>query len=207
MRIQHPSLLRRLSTHLLLVAALSALPLALQAADKDHEGHPHAKHDHETHGHEDHDHEGHREQGVHVHGEGRLTLAIGENRIDVALSLPADSAFGFEHAPTNAAETATVSQTLGKLKDARTWLGGLSGCEIKESSLEDPFAAGNQGAGGTHRDLEGSWSLQCKSLPAAIDVGLFGVLDRLEHLDVEWVTDQGAGALEMSPDLQRLQLP
>lgn len=207
MRIQHPFSLRRSYVLWSLVAAFSALPLALQAADKEHEGHDHGKHDHEQHGHEGHGPAGHREHAVHVHGEGRLTLAISENRIDVALSLPADSAFGFEHPPTSAAETATVDKILGQLKDATAWLGGLSTCKTVESSLANPFALADNGAKDTHRDLEGSWSLDCNSLPAAIDVTLFGVLDRLEHLDVEWVSDKGAGALEMSRDLQRLQLP
>jgi hypothetical protein len=189
-----------------MAVALATLPAALLAAEDDHAGHSHAGHDH--HGKGDHaDNGGHREQGVHVHGEGRLTIAISEHRVDVALSLPADSAFGFEHAPTSAAETAAVANTLEKLRDARQWLGGLADCETAESSLADPFAADDKRKHDTHRDLEGSWTLTCKHLPEAIDVGLFGRLDKLERLDVEWVTDKGAGALEMSPDVQQLKLP
>lgn len=195
------------------ILATSALcwPTAATAASPASDGHSHHshdghhKHDHDTH--HKHDHDGHREHGVHVHGEGRLTLAVTDSTLEVALTLPADSAFGFEHKPTNDAESVAVSKALNQLGNAADWLDGVKECSVTRSSLPDPFATATKSKDEGHRDLEGSWTLDCKAAPVSLDVRLFSLLPRLKKLDVEWMTDKGAGAIEMSPDNTRLSLP
>ena len=54
--------------------------------------------------------------GAHEHGIARLGLAVDGTRLTVDLELPAESVFGFEHAPRSAQERATVAEALDRLR-------------------------------------------------------------------------------------------
>ena len=54
--------------------------------------------------------------GAHEHGIARLGLAVDGTRLTVDLQLPAESVFGFEHAPRSAQERATAAEALDRLR-------------------------------------------------------------------------------------------
>ncbi len=54
--------------------------------------------------------------GAHEHGIARMGLAVDGTRLTVDLQLPAESVFGFEHAPRSAEERAAVAEALDRLR-------------------------------------------------------------------------------------------
>ena len=61
--------------------------------------------------------ETHRGHGAHVHGLGKLDLAQEGPELHLRLESPAANLVGFEHAPRDAAERATLEQAVAALKD------------------------------------------------------------------------------------------
>ena len=54
--------------------------------------------------------EEHRQLGAHVHGHGRLNIAIEGNTISMELEVPGMDIVGFEHEPSTPEQKAAVAQ-------------------------------------------------------------------------------------------------
>ncbi len=79
----------------------------------------------------------HREHGPHKHGVGSLNLVVDGNVVEIELESPAVNIVGFEHAPTDAAERATLDRAVATLKDGERLFGfpAAAGCRLTESSV------------------------------------------------------------------------
>ncbi len=67
----------------------------------------------------------------HVHGEGQLDVAMeADGAVMVLLSLPGDTAVGFEHAPRDAQQREQIESARAVLSDSTRWLGwpAAAGC-------------------------------------------------------------------------------
>lgn len=84
----------------------------------------------------------HREAGAHVHGSGTLDIAIEDQRLTLALSVPAFDLVGFEHAPTTKAQELAVERARAQLQEAdRLWgFPAAASCstEAIETTLLEP---------------------------------------------------------------------
>jgi hypothetical protein len=139
----------------------------------------------------------HREHGPHVHGVGQLNVVLDGNTLEIGLDGPAANLIGFEHAPRDAAERATLEQTVAHLRDAAAvfTLPSAAACRAEAVQLEsslldhetgeehhgdrhdhgapaDHDGDGHDHDGGEehhhHADLEATWRFRCER-PAALD--------------------------------------
>ncbi|EIC19405.1 DUF2796 domain-containing protein [Thiorhodovibrio frisius] len=119
----------------LLLFTLASTPMSgtLLAAE-DPEEHDHGaahEHDHDQHGHT------HRQQDAHVHGIGRLNLALDGPALHLELISPAANLVGFEHPPTTATDQAKLAAAVAILEDgARLFqLNPSARCELRDSVI------------------------------------------------------------------------
>lgn len=77
-------------------------------------------------------------QSVHVHGEGRLNIAIDGNRIFMELKSPGADIVGFEHEARSNGEKAAVNQALAQLGDPMLLMRfeADADCEVRRASAE-----------------------------------------------------------------------
>lgn len=79
----------------------------------------------------------HRQHGPHEHGVGSLNLVVDGNVVEIELESPAINIVGFEHAPKDAAERATLDRAVATLKDGERLFGlpAAAGCRLTGSSV------------------------------------------------------------------------
>ncbi len=77
-------------------------------------------------------------QSAHVHGEGRVNIAIDGNNIFIALESPGADIVGFEHEARTSDEKAAVTQALAKLGDPMLLMrfAADANCEVRRASSE-----------------------------------------------------------------------
>ena len=94
----------------------------------------------EHHGHDEHK-EGHAEteqHGAHEHGAARLTLAVTEQGLEIALESPAANLLGFEHMPSSDADKATLAAAVKTLNGAdKIFLANAAaGCKAVSTDID-----------------------------------------------------------------------
>lgn len=79
--------------------------------------------------------------GAHEHGIARLGLAVDGTRITMNLQVPAESVYGFEHAPQSDEERQTATAALAALRTGASNLlvfPADAGCTLEASEVEAP---------------------------------------------------------------------
>lgn len=149
-------------------------------------------------------------QHKHVHGEGRLDVAIDKNAITLNLELPLDVAVGFERPPKNDKEKAALLAADKTLKDAAAlWLPTpAANCTVQSTQVQVPFTGGDDKHGHHahegethHADIDASYVFHCAS-PAAlksVETTLFKNFKRLYRLEAQRVGPAGQGAARLTP--------
>jgi hypothetical protein len=105
------------------------------------------------------------QHGAHTHGKAELNLVLNADREIVAeLISPAESVYGFEHAPRNAKEEEQMKAGLKRLRSSLSTMLVLekkAGCSVTEI-VEDSYVGAvesdhhhDEGSSGTHKHHEG----------------------------------------------------
>jgi hypothetical protein len=133
----------------------------------------------------------------HVHGEGRLDVAVDQGHLSLNLMLPLDAAVGFERKPKNDKEKATLEAAEKTLKDAGLlWAVNLSArCQLVSVQVSLPKLDGG------HADIDASYAYRCAN-PSdlkTIETSLFKSFKRLYRLEVQHVSAKGQGAVRLTP--------
>jgi len=137
-------------------------------------------------------------QKAHVHGEGKLDVAIEKDTITLNLELPLDAAVGFERAPKNDKEKAALASMEKTLKDAGSlWLPtAAASCSVQTAEVVMP-----KFDGGEHADADARYVFRCAS-PAAlksIETSIFKSFKRLYRLEAQRVGPSGQGKQRLTP--------
>jgi hypothetical protein len=136
-------------------------------------------------------------QHKHVHGEGRLDLAIVRDTVTLDLELPLDAVVGFERAPKSAKEQAALAAAEKTLKDAAAlWLPSpVADCKVEAATVGMPQF------GGGHVDIDANYVFRCKNPVAlkGIETTLFDSFKRLYRLEVQRTGPGGQGAQRLAP--------
>lgn len=166
--------------------------------------------------HDEHEHESdHREHGAHVHGEGKMTLAIEGSTVEILFESPAESIFGFEHAPTDSTEKATLEKALRRLSTPDTLFdfGKKAGCKNSMQQVTSPFADANKSAEhhshAEHADIDAEYTFICTH-PGdikTIDVQLFVAFPALHSITLDYVTEKSQGSKVLNPEHHQLEVP
>ncbi len=183
----------RLSTLPLLLLSLACLP-AMAADDA-------------------HDHHGNHP--AHVHGVGKLDVALEGNTLTLHLDTPLINLVGFEHAANSGKDKDTVRAAAKTLREVgRIFVTDAAAqCKPAEIQLESAVlapellgektpASAQDAAGDGHADLDGDFTLVCASPGAlnTVDVsGLFAAFPGFQRIDVQLATPKKQGAVQLVP--------
>ncbi len=137
-------------------------------------------------------------QHKHVHGEGKLDVAIDQDTVTLNLELPLDAVVGFERAPKTDKEKAALAAAEKSLKDAAAlWLPTpAANCAVQSVAVEMP-----KFDGGEHADAVARHVFRCAN-PAAlkgIETTLFKQFKRLYRLETQRAGPSGQGAQRLTP--------
>lgn len=162
--------------------------------------------------------EEHMEQhGVHEHGVATLSIAVGDEGLEIMLETPAVNLLGFEHAASTVEEKQQLADIKARLEagDELFSINAESDCGLKDvevsSALMGDAAQEEAGSGHeqadegeeAHHDVDAVWSYVCTK-PAelkAIAVKLFSAFPQgFQKINAEWVSDQGASAQALDKD-------
>jgi hypothetical protein len=145
---------------------------------------------------------------AHVHGEGRLDVAIDKEQITLNLELPLDAAVGFERAPKNDKEKAALAATEKMLKDAAALFvpTAAANCTAVSTDIKVPNLGGDGKHDHAHEgeehhaDIDASYVFRCAN-PAAlkgIETTIFKSFQRLYRLEVQRAGPSGQGAMRLT---------
>ena len=168
--------------------------------------------------------------GAHEHGIARLGLAVDGTLLTIDLQLPAESVFGFDHAPRSAEERAIAAEALDRLRTGSARLIAFpdgATCALDSAEVEAPEGmeedqagedqhaqedAGHQheedagheheeDAGLQHTDVRLLASLTCSREPIGpASLRFADLLPRVEQGDLTVFTAAGEAAGRVAPD-------
>ena len=159
--------------------------------------------------------------GAHEHGIARLGLAVDGTRVTIDLELPAESVFGFEHAPRSAQERATAAEALDRLRTGSARLIALpegAACALDSAEVQAPEGAEDDHAGEdehaheedehthedesiVHEDVHLLASLTCSREPIGpASLRFADLLPDVVQVDLTVFTAAGEAAGRVAPD-------
>lgn len=135
---------------------------------------------------------------AHVHGEGKLDVAIVGDTVTLTLELPLDAVTGFERAPRNDKEKAALADAEKLFNDAAALFvpTPAAACAVQSVEVGMP-----KFANGEHADVDARYVFRCAN-PAAlkgIETALFKHFKRLYRLETQRVGPTGQGAQRLTP--------
>lgn len=172
------------------IPALALLLISSPVLAQDHHGHGHA----------------------HVHGVAKLEVAVEGADINLHLESPLEGVLGFEHAPGNDKERATVAQMRKTMANGGALFAPTTAaqCKFVESKLEAPSLeskpAGKSDTHEEHGDLNADFRFTCAQ-PAkltGVEVRLFEAFPKLRRIDAQVVSGKGQKALRLSSKMRFL---
>lgn len=135
---------------------------------------------------------------AHVHGEGRLDVAIEKDGITLNLELPLDVVVGFERAPKNDKERAALAEAATALGDAAAlWQPTpAANCTVQAANVALPKFDGS-----AHADVDARYVFRCAN-PAALKgmaTTLFTRFKRLYRVETQRVGPTGQARQRLTP--------
>src|SRR6516162_4732569 len=81
--------------------------------------------------------EQHRQLGAHVHGHGRLNIAIEGKKLSMELEVPGADIVGFEHEPSTAEQRAALAEAKARLANASMLFAPepKAGCTLEQAKV------------------------------------------------------------------------
>jgi Protein of unknown function (DUF2796) len=167
--------------------------------------------------------EEHRQLGAHVHGHGRLNIAIEGKKVSMELEVPGADIVGFEHEPSTPEQRAAVAQAKAKLANALVLFGpeAKAGCELDQVKVstkaghedehehEAQAPAGHEDeAAHRHSEFHAEYTLSCSSPSrlTSMTFGYFNAFAGAQELDVSVIAPKGQSSFEVKRDKPSLDL-
>ncbi len=170
-----------------------------------------------------------RQHGSHVHGVGKLNVALDGNDLILELRSPAANIVGFEHAPENEQQTQEVHEAIELLKEGEKLfaLTAKAQCSLHEAHVDNDMVKGHHeeheahhqehedshsekdhADGSDHSEFEATYHFECGDPDSlkAIDVRLFSHFPGFEELEVQLLTPKRQTAVELTPKKFQISL-
>lgn len=150
-----------------------------------------------------------QELSSHVHGSAELNVAIAGNQLQLEFISPAMNLFGFERAPSSAAEAELIERIMSELLTAE-WLVGdaLSHCKASLVALESPEFTHNHSHGDeSHGNLRAQYRFDCPiKLANELSLNAFFSFEGIREITVQWVSETKQGLASLTPNSTKLIL-
>lgn len=138
----------------------------------------------------------------HVHGAGRIDVAIEAGKIEVELELPLDTLVGFERAPRNEKERAALEAAAATLRDGAGLFLPAAGaaCKLTDATVTVPFAGDTAAGGHGHADVDAHYVFECVNAgTGSLETALFRKFPRLYRLELQRVGPKGQAGGRLTP--------
>lgn len=139
----------------------------------------------------------------HVHGAGRIDVAIEAGKIEVELELPLDTLVGFERAPRSEKERAALEAAAATLRDGAGLFLPAAGaaCKLTETTVSMPFAGETPAASHGHADADARYVFECVNAggTGSLETALFRKFPRLYRLELQRVGPKGQAGGRLTP--------
>ncbi len=171
--------------------------------------------------------EARREVAPHVHGEGKLAVAIEGGTVSMELEAPAKDIIGFEHAPKTAKEKKLVADAKARFTDGGKLFALPSQAQCKQTSVatelhglagpkagkghshgKHTHAKADAGGGAQHAEFRVTYVFACNT-PAALktlDLAYFAAFKGAEKLEVSLIGPKGQASMEASREKPSVDL-
>ena len=173
--------------------------------------------------------EEHRQLGAHVHGHGRLNIAVDGKKVLIGLEVPGADIVGFEHEPATPEQKAAIPNAKAKLANGLALFQpeAKAHCELEQVkvSLEagheeehehgTPAPAAAQAPAGKpeeesghHAEFHAEYELSCSapSRLTSMTFEYFNVFAGAQELDVSVISPKGQSSFEVKRDKPSLDL-
>jgi hypothetical protein len=156
---------------------------------------------------------------AHVHGVGKLDVALDGHTLSLHLDSPLVNLIGFEHAAQSPSDRKSAQNMAATLRNAsRVFVtSAAAACKVSQvklvSAAIDPVLLGEATAAPDHHedhdghaDLDADFSFQCDNPERlqTIDVRLFDAFKGFVSIDVQLVTAKRQGAARLTPSSSRI---
>jgi len=166
--------------------------------------------------------EDHRQLGAHVHGHGRLNIAIEGRKVSMELEVPGADIVGFEHEPSTPEQKAAVVEAKAKLANALALFvpPAQAGCEVTSAKVsveaehehgdehEHHHDAKEEEEGHHHSEFHAEYELQCQSASqlTSLTFDYFRAFPGGQELDIAFIGPKGQSSFEVTRDKPTLDL-
>lgn len=160
---------------------------------------------------------------AHVHGIGRLDVALDGKTLSLHLDSPLGNLIGVEHTVSSAKDRQAAQDMAKTLRNAAAMFVTTPAAECRLGSVRlasaaiEPALLGETAAGGTasradqdgHADLDADFHFQCAQPGKLqrIDVKLFDAFQGFDSIDVQLVTPRRQSAAKLTPAAARITFP
>ncbi|MGZ3769826.1 MAG: ZrgA family zinc uptake protein [Bdellovibrio sp.] len=145
-----------------------------------------------------------REQGVHVHGLGKVTMAFDGTKGKIEMEIPADSIFGFEYEAKSKKDIQTKQDALKKLEDKISEMimfNSSLGCKISKDKFEVHQEK-------NHSDVDAGFSVLCQKSPlgSSVSFNFQKYFPRFKKINVDVIVDTVQKSTEVTKNGETLEL-
>ncbi len=161
--------------------------------------------------------EEHRQLGAHVHGHGRLNIAVEDKNIAVELGAPGADIVGFEHEPVAPQEKAALEEAKAKLAGGAAlfrWPEEAQ-CTLKDAKIsteaEHADEHEHEAEGGEehhHSEFNVEYAFECASPSLATSLGFdyFKAFPNARELEVSVISPKRQSSFEVTRERPSLDL-
>ena len=162
-----------------------------------------------------------RQLGAHVHGHGRLNIAIEGKKMSMELEVPGMDIAGFEHEPSTAEQRAALDEAIARLANASVLFAPepKAGCELEQVKVsaeaghehgrgDKSGASGHEKEDAEHSGFRGVYSFVCSSPSrlTSMTFDYFKEFPNAQELDITIVSPKGQSSFEVKRDKPSLDL-
>jgi hypothetical protein len=171
-----------------------------------------------------------RHHDAHVHGEGKLNIALAGKELHMELESPAANLVGFEHAPGNAEQKEAVHKAEERLKAGETLfvLTKQAKCKLVAAKVEQDMLKNEHNdeedhdhddhdehdhhddheGESTHSEFHAQYQFACEKPEKLkdLDVKIFSAFSGFEKIDVQMLTPKGQTAVTLTAKKHQIEL-
>jgi hypothetical protein len=163
-----------------------------------------------------------RQLGAHVHGHGRLNIAIEGKKMSMELEVPGADIVGFEHEPSTAEQRAALAEAKARLAKASVLFAPepKAGCQLEQTKVStesghEHHDHGDKGGASSqekeeagHSEFHADYAFVCASPSrlTSMTFDYFKEFPNAQELDITIVSPKGQSSFEVKREKPSLDL-
>ena len=157
-----------------------------------------------------------RQKDSHEHGAAKLMMVMEGEKLQVEFEVPSESLIGFEHFPKSQSNRKNFNESIKILSDPSKLFSMpikaeclLVGMNVSQSlfSNEEEHGHDESEKSEIHSEFESNYYWNCQHLDEIDSIGtqLMTFFPKIEEIRVNWISNNGQGALELESKEDRIK--